>query len=45
MRQVTGASVMKADLWPAGGGGGEARVGFLRRINTGVIDPLTPPHL
>lgn len=35
MRQVTGASVMKADLLLAGGGGVEARVGFLLRMNTG----------
>lgn len=34
MRQVTGASVMKADLLLTGGGGVEARVGFLLRINT-----------
>lgn len=35
MRQVTGASVMKADLWLAGGGGVETRVGFLLRTSTG----------
>lgn len=35
MRPVTRASVMKVDLLLAGGGGVEARVGFLLRLNTG----------
>lgn len=45
MRQVTEASVMKADLWLAGGGGVQARVGFLLRTNTGWTTRWLPPRL